>query len=111
MTPVVSALLTLGGVITSVLSSVCGVRSPFSRRIAGVRFVSGLPLQSLNFTFTGKTWPFLSLSVTDALVIGARNWPVPTATTVVAAHLERRRLASGRGKSMAADPRERSRGQ
>src|ERR671933_11339 len=84
MNPVVSAALTEAGVMVSVASSYVGVRSPLRSRMAGWRFVSGAPLQSVNFTLTGRTWPFLSLSVTGWLVIGARKEPVPTSVTVVA---------------------------
>ena len=75
--PLVSAELTDGGVITSVVSSLAGVRSPARRRMAGARLVTGFPLQSVILTLTGRTWPFLSLSVTDAFVMGGMKMPVP----------------------------------
>src|SRR5919198_2128397 len=82
MTPVVSAALLDVGVIVTAVLSVCGVRSPFTSLIAGLRLLSGAPAQSLTWTFTGSTWLFLSLSVTDWLVIGGWNAPVPTLIVV-----------------------------
>src|SRR4051795_11235391 len=78
MTPVVSAELTDVGVIVVVPSSLCGVRSPFSSLIVGVSVVAAAPEQSLTWTLTGRTCPFLSLSVTGWLVIGGWEAPVPT---------------------------------
>src|SRR5919202_6863211 len=78
MTPVVSAALTDVGVIVVVASSLCGVRSPLTSRMAGLRLVTAAPAQSLMWTLTGRTWPFLSLSVTGWLVIGAWDAPLPT---------------------------------
>ena len=73
-----SAALTDPGVIVDVVSSLWGVVSPCTRRIAGLRPVAPTPLQSLMWILTGSVWPFLSLSVTGWLVIGGWNAPEPT---------------------------------
>src|SRR5919201_6630476 len=83
MTPVVSAAETEVGVIVIVLSSASDVWSPSTRRIAGARLFTAAPLQFVIWIFTGRTWPFRSLSVTGWFVIGGRNAPEPTPTVVV----------------------------
>src|SRR6188474_1090265 len=82
MIPVVSALDTDPGVIATTLSSPTDVRSPFFNAMAGFKPVTGTPLQSVSLTFTGSTWPFLSLFVTGVFVTGGTNSPVPTFTGV-----------------------------
>src|SRR5947209_10836033 len=84
ITPVVSAAETDGGVIETTASSLVVVWSPAPSRIAGVSPLTGAPLQSLIWIFTGRTWLFLSLFVTGWLVIGGKNAPVPTPTVKVA---------------------------
>src|SRR3954447_1252790 len=82
MTPVESAELVEVGVIVAVPSSLCGVRSPLTSRMAGISVVAAAPEQSLTWTLTGRTCPFLSLSVTGWLVIGGWKAPVPTLIVV-----------------------------
>src|SRR3954470_21703993 len=77
MKPVVSAALTEGGVMVVAESSFCGVWSPLTSLIAGASVVAAAPEQSLTWTLTGRTCPFLSLSVTGWLVIGGWKAPVP----------------------------------
>src|SRR3954447_3031616 len=82
MTPVVSAALEEVGVIVVVASSFSGVRSPLTSLIAGASVVAAAPEQSLTWTLTGSTCPFLSLSVTGWFVIGGWKAPVPTLIVV-----------------------------
>src|SRR3954468_7411296 len=84
MTPVVSAALDEVGVIVVIVSSLCGVRSPLTSLIAGASVVAAAPAQSLTWTLTGRTCPFLSLSVTGWFVIGGWKAPVPTLIVVEA---------------------------
>src|SRR5947207_618642 len=51
--------------------------------IDGDRLFRPAPLQSVSWTFTGSTWPFLSLFVTGVFVTGGRNAPEPTPTVIV----------------------------
>src|SRR3954452_2112519 len=82
MIPVVSALETDPGVIETTLSSPIDVRSPFFNAMAGFKPVTGAPLQSVSLTFTGNTWPLLSLFVTGVFGTGGRTSPAPTSPGV-----------------------------
>ena len=48
-----------------------------------MRPVTATPLQSAILTLTGRTWPFLSLSLTGWSASGGSHVPVPTLTDVV----------------------------
>src|SRR5947208_12573784 len=83
MTPLVSAAEDEVGVIWTIESSGTEVWSPATSLIDGDRLFTPAPLQSVIWTFTGRTWPFFSLFVTGVFVTGGRRALVPTPTVIV----------------------------
>src|SRR5687767_3820167 len=69
--------------ITCAPSSLTAVWSPLTSWITGASPVTGTPLQSAILTLTGRTWPFLSLSLTGWSVSGGIQPAVPTSTEVL----------------------------